>query len=45
MQTALRDEYQDLELRLADTHTHLPDYTANKRPFVARVLASAGLTL
>ncbi len=42
----LRDEYQALKLRLATAHgDDLAGYTANKRDFVARVLADAGISL
>lgn len=42
----LRDEYQELKLRLATAHgADLAGYTADKREFVARVLAGAGITL
>ncbi len=44
--TALRDEYQALKLRLAGAHgADVAAYTADKREFVARVLAQAGVTL
>lgn len=44
--TALRDEYQVLKLRLADAHGEdIKAYTADKRVFVARVLALHGVTL
>jgi GrpB-like predicted nucleotidyltransferase (UPF0157 family) len=43
---ALRDEYQILKLRLAQAHgADVAAYTADKRDFVARVLASSGITL
>ncbi len=43
---ALRDEYQELKLRLADAHGDDPrGYTADKRAFVARVLALHGVSL
>ncbi|MDQ1645681.1 MAG: hypothetical protein QOJ50_1865 [Cryptosporangiaceae bacterium] len=42
---ALRDEYADLKLRLATEHEDGRAYTADKRPFVAGVLAAAGITL
>lgn len=44
--TALRDEYEALKLRLAEAHGgDVVAYTAAKRDFVARVLARAGVTL
>lgn len=44
---ALREEYQALKLCLARTHDvdDIAGYTADKRDFVARVLAGAGITL
>jgi GrpB-like predicted nucleotidyltransferase (UPF0157 family) len=42
---ALRHEYQALKLSLAESHDTVDGYTAAKRDFVARVLASAGITL
>lgn len=43
---ALRAEYQALKLRLAAAHgADLAGYTADKRDFVARVLAGAGIVL
>jgi GrpB-like predicted nucleotidyltransferase (UPF0157 family) len=42
---ALRAEYQALKLDLAGVHEDLAAYTADKRAFVARVLATAGITL
>ncbi|MGH3740376.1 MAG: GrpB family protein [Micromonosporaceae bacterium] len=42
---ALRDEYQELKLRLAAAHDELAEYTADKRAFVARVLAAEGIAL
>lgn len=42
---ALRQEYQALKLHLARTHDDVTAYTAGKRDFVARVLATAGITL
>lgn len=42
---ALRHEYQALKLSLAESHDTVDGYTADKRDFVARVLASAGITL
>jgi GrpB-like predicted nucleotidyltransferase (UPF0157 family) len=42
----LRDEYQALKLRLAAEHSDDGGaYTGNKRAFVARVLATAGIEL
>lgn len=43
--TALRDEYQALKLRLAGEHEDVRAYTADKREFVARVLAEHGVVL
>jgi GrpB-like predicted nucleotidyltransferase (UPF0157 family) len=44
--TALRDEYQALKLRLAGAHgDDVKAYTADKRAFVVRVLAAHGVTL
>ena len=43
--SAVRDEYQALKMRLAGEHDELRAYTADKRAFVARVLADAGITL
>jgi GrpB-like predicted nucleotidyltransferase (UPF0157 family) len=44
--TALRDEYQELKLRLAGAHgDDIKAYTADKRAFVTRVLAAHGVTL
>lgn len=44
--TALRDEYQALKLRLANAHAEdIKAYTADKRAFVARVLAMHAVTL
>lgn len=43
---ALAAEYEALKLALAEEHgTEAPEYTAGKRPFVARVLAAAGIDL
>ena len=43
---SLRDEYQALKQHLAHRHRDDGDaYTADKRAFVARVLASAGISL
>jgi GrpB-like predicted nucleotidyltransferase (UPF0157 family) len=43
---ALRQEYQTLKLRLAEQHADDGNgYTADKRAFVTRVLALAGITL
>jgi GrpB-like predicted nucleotidyltransferase (UPF0157 family) len=43
---ALAAEYETLKLRLAREHRHDPHaYTQHKRAFVARVLASAGISL
>ncbi|HZN18565.1 MAG TPA: GrpB family protein [Micromonosporaceae bacterium] len=43
---ALRADYQGLKLRLAQEHgDDITAYTAAKRPFVARVLARAGIDL
>lgn len=42
---ALRDEYQALKLRLAQTSVDVTGYTRDKREFVGRVLASAGIAL
>jgi GrpB-like predicted nucleotidyltransferase (UPF0157 family) len=43
---ALATEYADLKVRLAKEHgIEVERYTVGKRAFVARVLASAGLTL
>ncbi len=42
---ALRDEYQALKLRLAGAHEDVRAYTADKREFVARVLAEHGVVL
>ena len=42
---ALPDEYRALKLQLADAHDNIAGYTADKREFVAQVLASAGITL
>lgn len=43
---ALASEYERLKLRLAQEHGHETGaYTVGKRPFVARVLAGAGITL
>lgn len=43
---ALLDEYQALKLRLAQEHgADVLAYTSDKRAFVARVLASAGIEL
>jgi GrpB-like predicted nucleotidyltransferase (UPF0157 family) len=42
---ALRQEYQALKLSLTESHDTVDGYTADKRDFVARVLASAGITL
>jgi GrpB-like predicted nucleotidyltransferase (UPF0157 family) len=42
---ALRQEYEALKLSLAESHDTVDGYTAAKRDFVARVLASAGITL
>jgi GrpB-like predicted nucleotidyltransferase (UPF0157 family) len=42
---ALRQEYQALKLRLARAHDDVRSYTDDKRDFVARVLATAGITL
>ena len=43
--SALAAEYDALKRRLADTHgDDVNAYTAGKREFVARVLASAGLS-
>jgi GrpB-like predicted nucleotidyltransferase (UPF0157 family) len=43
--TALRDEYQALKLRLAGAHgDDIKAYTADKRAFVARVLAIHGVS-
>jgi GrpB-like predicted nucleotidyltransferase (UPF0157 family) len=39
----LSAEYEALKLGLAQKHVALAAYTGDKRPFVARVLASAGL--
>jgi GrpB-like predicted nucleotidyltransferase (UPF0157 family) len=42
----LAAEYQALKLRLADEHgDRIGEYTAGKRSFVARVLATAGIEL
>jgi GrpB-like predicted nucleotidyltransferase (UPF0157 family) len=41
----LRREYQDLKRRLAESHDDVDAYTANKRDFVARVLAADGIIL
>ncbi|MFC7546382.1 GrpB family protein [Plantactinospora sp. GCM10030261] len=41
----LRDEYQALKLRLAGEHDDVAAYTADKREFVARVLAASGVSL
>lgn len=44
--TGLRDEYQDLKLRLAGAHGEdIKAYTADKRSFVMRVLAMHGVSL
>lgn len=44
--TALRDEYQELKLRLAGAHgDDIKAYTADKRAFVTRVLAAHGVSL
>lgn len=42
---ALRQEYEVLKLGLARAHDDVASYTADKRDFVARVLATAGITL
>lgn len=42
---ALRDEYAALKLRLATEHEDGRAYTADKRSFVAGVLAAAGIAL
>lgn len=42
---ALVAEYQQLKQRLARQHDDVAAYTADKRAFVARVLAAAGITL
>jgi GrpB-like predicted nucleotidyltransferase (UPF0157 family) len=43
---ALAAEYQALKMRLAQEHREdVAAYTSGKRPFVARVLASAGIQL
>jgi GrpB-like predicted nucleotidyltransferase (UPF0157 family) len=43
--SGLRDEYEALKLRLAGTHEDIRAYTADKRDFVARVLAQHGVAL
>jgi GrpB-like predicted nucleotidyltransferase (UPF0157 family) len=44
--TVLRDEYQTLKLRLAGAHgDDIKAYTADKRAFVTRVLATHGVVL
>ena len=43
--SGLRDEYEALKLRLAGTHDDIRAYTADKRDFVARVLAAHGVVL
>lgn len=45
-QPALREEYEQLKIRLAAEHPDdLAAYTQDKRAFVARVLSAAGITL
>lgn len=42
---ALREEYEQLKLRLASDSEEVARYTEQKRPFVVRVLATKGVVL